>query len=82
MVHRIYSAIDKTKPGKPTMMKQSNLKFNIIAMEELNCLAFICEWLKVWDLDMQYSLVLSKGFRNPRGTQVRVWRVGVRVGNV
>ena len=28
------------------------------------------------------DVVLSKGFRNPRGTQVRVWRVGVRVGNV
>jgi len=27
-------------------------------------------------------LVLSKGFRNPRGTRVRVWRVGVRVWNV
>jgi len=27
-------------------------------------------------------VVLRKGFRNPRGTWVRVWRVGVRVGNV
>ena len=26
-----------------------------------------------------FCLVLSKGFRNPRGTGVRVWRVGVRV---
>jgi tetratricopeptide (TPR) repeat protein len=28
------------------------------------------------------NLVLSRGFRNPRGTRVRVWRVGVRVWNV
>ena len=26
------------------------------------------------------TLMLSKGFRNPRGMRVRVWRVGVRVG--
>jgi len=28
------------------------------------------------------GIVLSKGFGNPRDTQVRVWRVGVRVWNV
>ena len=29
-----------------------------------------------------FQIVLSKGFGNPRGTWVRVWRVGVRVWNV
>jgi len=28
------------------------------------------------------QVVLSKGFRNPRGMRVRVWRVRVRVWNV
>ena len=28
------------------------------------------------------SIVLNKGFGNPRSTRVRVWRVGVRVWNV
>jgi hypothetical protein len=31
---------------------------------------------------VQARVVLSKGFGNPRGTWVRVWRVGVRVWNV
>ncbi|EDR06779.1 uncharacterized protein LACBIDRAFT_328512 [Laccaria bicolor S238N-H82] len=39
----LFSAIDKTKLGKLTMKKQSNSKFNIIALEDLNHSAFIHE---------------------------------------
>ena len=32
-------------------------------------------------INLRFLLVLSRGFGNPAGTQVRVWRVGVRVWN-
>lgn len=43
------------------MKKQSHSKFNIIALEDLDRSAFICEWLKVWDLHTQYSPGVHSG---------------------